>query len=77
MFHRLGAGHVDDGRARGKHHARTQHRLFAHANALDHHAPRPDERAVFDHDGLSLHRLEDAAETHSAGQVHVLPDLRT
>ena len=56
--------------------AGAEHRARADAHALDDDAARADERAVLDHDGRGLQRLEHAADADAAGQVHVGADLR-
>ena len=72
----LVAGHVDHGRVAGEHDPCPEHGARAHAHALDHDAPRPDEGAVLDHDRRGLQRLEHPADADAAGEVHVGADLR-
>src|SRR5262249_52999335 len=54
----------------------TEHRTFADARSLRHHAAAADERVVLDDDWRGLRRLEHAADADAPGQVHVGADLR-
>src|SRR5258706_9631948 len=67
---------VVDLRALADVHAHGDHRAFSHHDALDDFAARADEAAVLDDRGIRLQRLEDAANSNAAGEVHVLADLR-
>src|SRR4051812_47048796 len=76
MLDGLGPWGIDQGRVGGEHHAGAEHGTGADANALDDDASRPDERAVLDHDGGGLDRLEPPADPNATGKVHVTADLR-
>ena len=66
---------VDDRDGCGQDRSRTQRRPFADLGAFCHDAAAADVALVADHDRDRVRWLEDAADTHAPGEVHVLADL--
>ena len=66
---------IDHVRGPGQDGARAEHGTLADPGAFDDHAPGADVRVVLDDHRDGVRRLEHAADTDPAGQVHVLADL--
>src|SRR5690606_26161801 len=74
-LHRLGPGDVDDGDGAADGGVGAEDGPLFDDDALDDDGAAPDEAAVLDDDGTGAGRLEDPADAHAAGEVHVAADL--
>src|SRR5258708_2983833 len=71
----LPGGAVQDAGALAEEDAHGNDAVLLDDDAFDHLRARPDEAVVLDDHRIGLHRLEHAADSHAARQVHVLADL--
>src|SRR5688572_14431988 len=72
----LAARPVEDLGALAEEHAHGNHAVLLDDDPFHHLGAGADEAVVLDDDRVGLHRLQDAADAHAAGKVHVLADLR-
>src|SRR5690606_28163687 len=68
--------HVDHRHGRRQDRARADDGAPAHPGPFDDHGAAAEQRVVLDDHGHGVRRFEYAADADTAGQVHVLADLR-